>query len=95
MIGVLVGLELPLLMRILKEQLDFKELVSRVLTLRLHRLARRRGALPALPRAALGLVRTSLLFGFLNGCVGLCGTWLLRPLIAARVARPARARGRS
>src|SRR5690349_7631410 len=30
-IGVLVGLELPLLMRIIKEHLDFKELVSRVL----------------------------------------------------------------
>src|SRR5947209_13909476 len=30
-IGILVGLELPLLMRILKEHLDFKELVSRVL----------------------------------------------------------------
>src|SRR5208337_1159876 len=32
-IGVLVGLELPLLMRILKDHLDFKELVSRVLAL--------------------------------------------------------------
>src|ERR1051325_5219931 len=31
-IGTLVGLELPLLMRILKDNLDFKELVSRVLT---------------------------------------------------------------
>src|ERR687897_840269 len=31
-IGVLVGLELPILMRILKEHLDFKELVSRVLS---------------------------------------------------------------
>src|SRR5215471_4876460 len=31
-IGVLVGLELPLLMRILKDNLEFKELVSRVLT---------------------------------------------------------------
>jgi spermidine synthase len=31
-VGVLVGLELPLLMRILKDVLDFKELVSRVLT---------------------------------------------------------------
>src|SRR5579862_5910052 len=30
-IGVLVGLELPLLMRIIKDQLDFKDLVSRVL----------------------------------------------------------------
>ena len=31
-IGVLVGLELPILMRILNEQLEFKELVSRVLS---------------------------------------------------------------
>ena len=31
-IGTLVGLELPLLMRILKEHLDFSDLVSRVLT---------------------------------------------------------------
>src|SRR5437870_10399403 len=31
-IGVLVGLELPILMRILKEELDFKELGSRVLS---------------------------------------------------------------
>src|SRR5947209_10756571 len=30
-IGVLVGLELPLLMRIARDQLDFKDLVSRVL----------------------------------------------------------------
>src|SRR5678816_3002645 len=30
-IGVLVGLEIPLLMRILKDELDFKDLVSRVL----------------------------------------------------------------
>src|SRR5512144_1146994 len=32
LIGTLVGLELPLLMRILKDHLDFKDLVSRVLT---------------------------------------------------------------
>src|SRR3954470_21547611 len=31
-VGTLVGLELPLLMRIIREELDFKELVSRVLT---------------------------------------------------------------
>src|SRR5262249_10604250 len=80
-IGVLVGLELPLLMRILKEHLDFKELVSRVLAVDYI------GALVAailfpiflVPR--LGLVRTSLLFGILNAAVGLWGTWILRPLI--------------
>lgn len=37
-IGVLVGLELPLLMRILKDNLDFKELIARA-RLRLHRRA--------------------------------------------------------
>src|SRR5437879_12795455 len=31
-IGVLVGLEIPLLMRILKSRLEFKELVAHVLT---------------------------------------------------------------
>ncbi len=80
-IGVLVGLELPLLMRIIRESLDFKELVSRVLAVDYI------GALVAsllfplflVPR--LGLVRTSLLFGILNAGVGLWGTWLLQPLI--------------
>jgi spermidine synthase len=80
-IGALVGLELPLLMRILKEHLDFKELVSRVLAVDYI------GALVAailfpiflVPR--LGLVRTSLLFGILNAVVGLWGTWILRPLL--------------
>jgi spermidine synthase len=84
-IGALVGLELPLLMRILKEHLDFKELVSRVLAVDYV------GALVAailfpiflVPR--LGLVRTSLLFGMLNAAVGLWGTWILRPLIRGSV----------
>jgi spermidine synthase len=82
---VLVGLELPLLMRILKDTLDFKELVSRVLTFDYI------GALVAsllfplflVPR--LGLVRTSLVFGILNAVVGLWGTWLLRPLMKGDV----------
>ena len=84
-IGVLVGLEIPLLMRILKDNLDFKELISRVLAFDYI------GALVAsllfpiflVPR--LGLVRTSLLFGLLNAGVGLWGTWLMRPLIKGRV----------
>jgi len=84
-IGALVGLELPLLMRILKEHLDFKELVSRVLAVDYI------GALVAailfpiflVPR--LGLVRTSLLFGILNAVVGLWGTWVLRPLLKDNV----------
>jgi spermidine synthase len=83
-IGMLVGLEIPLLMRILKDELDFKELVSRVLALDYV------GALVAsllfpiflVPR--LGLNRTSLLFGMLNAAVGIWATWLLEPLIGKR-----------
>lgn len=80
-IGTLVGLEIPLLMRLLKDYLDFKELVSRVLAFDYI------GALVAsllfplflVPR--LGLIRTSFLFGIFNAAVGLWGTWLLLPLI--------------
>ncbi len=84
-IGVLVGLELPLLMRILREQLDFKELVSRVLTF--DYLGSLIGSLlfPLFFVPRLGLVRTSLLFGITNAAVALWGTWLLRPLIRGRV----------
>ena len=84
-IGVLVGLEIPLLMRILKDELDFKDLVSRVLAFDYI------GALVAsllfpiffVPR--LGLARTSLLFGIFNAAIGIWGTWLLLPLIKANV----------
>ena len=85
MIGVLVGLEIPLLMRILKDELDFKDLVSRVLAFDYV------GALVAsllfpiffVPR--LGLARTSLLFGIFNAGIAIWGTWLLLPLIKANV----------
>ena len=85
LIGMLVGLEIPLLMRILKDELDFKTLVSRVLALDYV------GALVAsllfpiflVPR--LGLNRTSLLFGMLNAAVAVWATWLLEPLIKRNV----------
>src|ERR1044071_3467585 len=84
-VGTLVGLELPLLMRILKDNLDFKELVSRGLTFDYV------GALGAsilfplffVPR--IGLVRTSLIFGLLNAGLGLWATWFMRPLIKGSV----------
>ncbi|HAA48915.1 MAG TPA: polyamine aminopropyltransferase [Planctomycetaceae bacterium] len=80
-IGTLVGLELPLLMRILREQLEFKELVSRVLTF--DYIGALVGSLlfPILLVPSLGLVRTSLVFGMLNAAVALWGTWLLEPLL--------------
>jgi len=80
-IGVLVGLELPILMRILNEHLDFKELVSRVLSFDYVGSLFAAVLFPLFLVPRIGLVRTSILFGFLNGCVGLYGTFLLAPLI--------------
>jgi spermidine synthase len=85
-IGVLVGLELPLLMRILKDVLDFKELVSRVLTFDYIGALVASLLFPIFLVPKLGLVRTSLVFGLLNAGVGLWATWFMRPLIKGDVA---------
>ncbi len=92
-IGALVGLEIPLLMRILKDELEFKQLVSRVLALDYV------GALVAsilfplflVPR--LGLVRTSLMFGILNAVVGVWATWILENRIKKMSANVLRIAG--
>jgi len=84
-IGVLVGLEIPLLMRILKDNLNFKDLVSRVLAFDYIGALVASLLFPVLLVPRLGLVRTSLLFGMLNAAVGLWGTWLMRPLIRGSV----------
>lgn len=85
-IGVLVGLELPLLMRILKDVLDFKELVSRVLTFDYIGALIASLLFPLFLVPKLGLVRTSLVFGLLNAGVGLWATWFMRPLIKGEVS---------
>jgi spermidine synthase len=85
-IGTLVGLEIPLLMRILKDQLDFKEIVSRVLAFDYIGALLASLLFPLFLVPRMGLVRTSLLIGLLNAAVGLWGTWLMRPLIRGEVA---------
>ena len=87
LIGVMVGLEIPLLMRILKDHLDFKELVARVLAFDYAGALIASLLFPIFLVPKLGLVRTSLMFGFLNACVGLWATWLMRPLIGGGVTR--------
>ncbi|HEX8336413.1 MAG TPA: hypothetical protein VF621_06760, partial [Pyrinomonadaceae bacterium] len=62
-IGALVGLEIPLLMRILKDHLDFKELVARVLAFDYAGALIASLLFPIFLVPRLGLVRTSLLFG--------------------------------
>jgi len=84
-IGVLVGLELPLLMRILKEHLDFKELVSQVLTFDYIGALVASLLFPLFLVPKLGLVRTSLIFGLFNAGVGLWATWFMRSLIKGEV----------
>jgi spermidine synthase len=80
--GTLVGLEIPILLRVLEEQLQFKTLVARVLAY--DHLGSLLGSLlfslVMIPR--LGPLRTSVAFGMLNAGVALWSTFLLRPRIA-------------
>ncbi|MEN9797008.1 MAG: hypothetical protein RL653_704 [Pseudomonadota bacterium] len=83
LVGTLVGLEIPLLLRILKDQVRFKDLVSHVLTFDYVGALAASLLFPLVLVPKLGLVRTSLLFGLVNAGVGLWSTWLLEPLLAA------------
>ncbi|MBX3157792.1 MAG: polyamine aminopropyltransferase [Deltaproteobacteria bacterium] len=84
-IGVLVGLELPLLMRLLEGQLALKDLVSRVLTFDYIGALAAAVLFPLLFVPHLGLVRSSLLMGTANAGVALWGTWLLADRLEGRV----------
>lgn len=64
--GMLVGLELPLLMRILKDRIEFSELVSRIFTFDYIGALFASLLFPLLFIPYLGLLRTSFFFGFLN-----------------------------
>jgi spermidine synthase len=84
-IGTLVGLELPLLMRLLENQVTFKDLVSRVLTFDYIGALAAAVLFPLIFVPKLGLVRTSLLMGLGNALVALWGTWLLAPLLPGKL----------
>lgn len=70
-IGVLVGFEIPLLMRILKDRLEFKDLVSRIFAFDYVGALIASILFPILLVPHLGLVRTGFFFGILNVAVGL------------------------
>lgn len=84
-IGALVGLEIPLLMRLLEKQVTFKDLVSRVLTFDYIGALAAALLFPLVMVPSLGLVRTSLLMGLGNALVALWGTWLLAPVLRGGV----------
>lgn len=68
--GLLVGLEIPLLMRILKDKVEFNELVSKVFTFDYIGALLASLIFPLILVPHLGLIRTSLFFGILNISVG-------------------------
>ena len=78
LVGILVGLEIPLVMRILKRNVRFKDLVSQVLTFDYLGALAVSLAFPLVLVPQLGLVRTGLLFGLLNAAVALWALWLFR-----------------
>jgi spermidine synthase len=77
-VGILVGLEIPLVMRILKRNVAFKDVVSQVLTFDYLGALAVSVAFPLILVPQLGLVRTGLLFGLLNAAVAVWALWLFR-----------------
>lgn len=78
LVGTLVGLEIPLLMRILKERFQFRDLISHVLTFDYLGALGASLLFPILLVPKLGLVRSALVFGILNAGVALWSTFLFR-----------------
>lgn len=83
-VGVLVGLEIPLLMRILKERFEFGELIAHVLTFDYLGALAASLLFPVILAPKLGLVRSAILFGIVNAGVALWSTFLFRDQIASR-----------
>jgi spermidine synthase len=83
-VGVLVGLEIPLLMRILKERFQFRELVAHVLTFDYLGALGASLLFPVILVPKLGLVRSAILFGIINAGVALWTTFLFRDQLGAR-----------
>ncbi|MEY4690430.1 MAG: spermidine synthase [Verrucomicrobiota bacterium] len=79
LVGMLVGLEIPLLLRLLKDRIEFKDLVARVFTFDYIGALLASLLFPLVLVPHLGLVRSSFLFGMLNVAVGLMSARLLIP----------------
>lgn len=76
--GCLVGLEIPLLMNILKDKVKFSDLVSNVFTFDYIGALLASILFPVLLVPKLGLIRTSLFFGMLNTGVAILLLFYLR-----------------
>ena len=83
LVGTLVGLEIPLVMRLLRKGVALKNLVAQVLTFDYLGALAVSLAFPLLLVPQLGLVRTGLVFGLLNAAVAVWAWFLFKPLLRA------------
>jgi spermidine synthase len=90
LIGVLVGLEIPLLMRMIQGTYQFRDVIAHVLTFDYLGALGASLLFPILLVPHLGLVRSAMLFGILNAGVALWSTFLfakqLQKIVTLRVA---------
>src|SRR5437660_6573938 len=82
--GVLVGMEIPLLMRIVKDRYQFRDVIAHVLTFDYLGALAASLLFPILLVPKLGMVRSALLFGIVNAAVALWSTYLFRDQLGAR-----------
>ena len=85
-VGTLVGLEIPLLMRILQERMEFKDVVGQVLALDYAGALVASLLFPLLLIPKLGLMATSFTFGIANAAVGLWGVHVFGERLPGRAA---------
>jgi spermidine synthase len=86
-VGILVGLEIPLLMRLLRDRFQFKDVVANVLTFDYLGALGASLLFPIVLVPTLGLVRAPMLFGVINVAVALWTTVVLRGSLAPSVRR--------
>jgi len=82
-VGLLVGIEIPLLLRLLRADFGFEDLVSRVLSLDYIGALLASLIFPLWLVPQLGLVRTGLAFGLLNILVAFATLWIFRRRLRA------------
>lgn len=82
--GVLVGLEIPLLMRIVRDRYHFRDVIAHVLTFDYLGALGASLLFPVLLVPRLGLVRSAMLFGLINAAVALWSTYLFAAQLSSK-----------
>ena len=85
--GFLVGLEIPLLMNILKDRLQFSDLVSNVFTFDYIGALLASVLFPLVLIPQLGIMRTSLFFGMINIGIAILLSFILQKEIKSKIVK--------